>query len=216
MPSSAAWDVTRTLLAAFCPSKRATRSGGRKLESLLPGQPSCRPSKSTRSARPTLCWMAITVYRSRGKRAFEYISAYVTEVHTRVPLSPDTQPDELIVKAEAVAFLESTRLDQYCSATDLAVSIPGQYDRLENHIEVHRYLIEEQEGHEISFEEAACRWYHEAYLPVVQVIREQCILRDFPGPHRDRSLSVDFAASRGDSPRVGAGPQARVGGDQAG
>jgi len=120
----------------------------------------------------------VSVARRKG---LQYISAYVTEVHTRVPLSPDTRPDELIVKAEAAAFLEYTRLDQFCSATDLAVSIPGQYARLENHIEVHRYFIEEQEGREISFEEAARRWYHEAYLPVVQVIREQCLLCDLPG-----------------------------------
>ena len=120
----------------------------------------------------------VSVARQKG---LEYISAHVTEVHTRVPLSPDIQPDDLIIKAEAVAFLESTHLDYYCSAADLAVSIPGQYERLVNHIEVHRYLIEEQEGHEMSFEEAACRWYQEAYLPVVQVIREQGILRNFPG-----------------------------------
>ena len=120
----------------------------------------------------------VSVARQKG---FQYISAHVTEVHARVPLSPNIQPDELIVKAEAVAFLESTHLDEYCSGADLAVSIPGQYARLENHIEVHRYFIEEQEEREISFEEAACRWYHEAYLPVVQVIREQGILRDLPG-----------------------------------
>ena len=120
----------------------------------------------------------VSVARQKG---LEYISAHVTEVHTRVPLSPDIQPDDLIIKAEAVAFLESTHLDEYCTGADLAVSIPGQYDRLVNHIEVHRYFIEEQEGHEIPFEEAACRWYHKAYLPVVQVIRAQGILRDFPG-----------------------------------
>ncbi len=120
----------------------------------------------------------VSVARQKG---LEFISAHVTEVHTRVPLSPDTQPDDLIIKAEAAAFLESTHIDESCPGADLAVSIPGQYDRLVNHIEVHRYFMEVREGHEIPFEEAACRWYHEAYLPVVQVIRAQGILRDFPG-----------------------------------
>lgn len=121
----------------------------------------------------------VSVARQKGMK---YISAYVIEVHTRVPLSPDAQPDDLIIKAEATVFLESTRLDEVCSGAGLMlVSVPGQYARLENHIEVFRYFAEEELGHELPFEEAACRWYHEAYQPVAEVIREQGILRDFPG-----------------------------------
>ncbi len=120
----------------------------------------------------------VSVARQKGLR---YIPAYVYEVQTRVPLSPDVQPDDLIVKAEAAAFLEYTRLGEVCPEADLMVSIPGQYVHLENHIEVHRYFMEEERGHEIPLEEAACDWYRTAYLPVVQVIREQAILQDFPG-----------------------------------
>ena len=120
----------------------------------------------------------VSVARQKGMK---YISAYVVEVHTRVPLSPDARPDEVIIKAEATTFLEYTRLDETCAKAVLMVSVPGQYARLENHIEVFRYFVEEELGHEISFEEAACRWYNEAYLPVAEVIQEQDILRDFPG-----------------------------------
>ena len=120
----------------------------------------------------------VSVARQKG---MQYISARVIEVRTRVPLSAHAQPDELIIKAEAAAFLEYTRLDEVCSGADLLVSVPGQYARLENHIEVFRYFAEEELGREIPFEEAACRWYNEAYLPVAQVIREQGILQDFPG-----------------------------------
>ena len=120
----------------------------------------------------------VSVARQKGLR---YLPAYVYEVQTRVPLSADAGPDELIAKAEAVAFLEYTRLGETCSGVDLMVSIPGQYAHLENHIEVHRYFMEEERGHEIPLEDAACDWYNNAYLPVVQVIREQDILQDFPG-----------------------------------
>ena len=120
----------------------------------------------------------VSVARQKG---MQYISAHVVEVHTRVPLSLKARPDELIIKAEAAAFLEYTHLDQVCSGANLMVSIPGQYAHLENHIEVFRYFVEEELKRDIPLEEAACRWYNEAYAPVVEVIREQGVLRDFPG-----------------------------------
>ena len=119
----------------------------------------------------------VSVARQKG---FKYITADVIEVHTRVPLSPDVQPDDLIIKAEAAAFLEATRLDESCPGADLTVSIPGQYARLASHIKVQRYFMEEELGYEVSFEKAAGRWCNDDYWPVVEVIREQGILRDFP------------------------------------
>ena len=119
----------------------------------------------------------VSVARQQG---LKFVMADVTEIHTKVSLSPDVQPDDLIIKAEAAAFLEATGLDRSRPGADLTVSIPGQYTKLENHVEVQRYFLEEELGHEISFEEAARRWYDEDYAPVVEVIREQGILRDFP------------------------------------
>lgn len=110
-----------------------------------------------------------------------HILAAVTEVRTRVPLAPDTQPDELILKAEYAEFLEATHLDRLRPDADLMVSVPGQYRHMENHIEAHRYLREEAQGREMDWEAAVADWYDSAYLPLVLVIREQGILRDFPG-----------------------------------
>ena len=120
----------------------------------------------------------VSIARRQG---LDSIDAHVTEVRTRVPLSPDVQPDELITKAEYVDFLENTRLDQLRPGADLSVSVPGQYATLENHIEVHRYFVEAAEERDLSDEEAVCRWYDEAYMPMVAAIREQGILRYFPG-----------------------------------
>ena len=120
----------------------------------------------------------VSVARQMG---LTHIEAVVTEVRTRVPLSPEAQPDELIVKAEYADFLESVRLDQLRPEADLSVSVPGQYAKLENHIEAHRYFMEIEQGRDVPFEEAACDWYDQAYLPVVRSFREKGLLRDFPG-----------------------------------
>jgi nucleotide-binding universal stress UspA family protein len=110
-----------------------------------------------------------------------HIEAYVAEVRTKVPLSPEVQPDDLILKAEYADFLERTRLDELRPEADLSVTVPGQYRALEEHIQVHRYFMGLEQEREIPYEEAVSHWYDEVYLPVVQVIRERGLLRDFPG-----------------------------------
>lgn len=110
-----------------------------------------------------------------------HIQAYVTKVHTRVPLSSEDQVDDLIVKAEYADFLERTHLDELRPGADLRVTAAGQYRRLAEHIEVHRYFMGLEQKREIPYAEAVCHWYDEVYLSVIQVIRERGILRDFPG-----------------------------------
>lgn len=116
-----------------------------------------------------------------GQLGATHIQAYVTEVRTKVPLTPDTQPDELIIKARYADFLERTKLDELRPGADLSVTAPGQYRVLEEQIEAHRYFMNLAQGHEIPYAEAVANWYDELYLPVVQVIREQGLLHDFPG-----------------------------------
>jgi nucleotide-binding universal stress UspA family protein len=110
-----------------------------------------------------------------------HIQAYVTEVLTRVPLTPDVQPDDLIIKAEYAEFLERTGLDEVCSGANLSVSVPGQYEKLLEHISVHRYFMGLDQHRPIAYQEAVAHWYREVYLPVVEVIRQRGVLRDFPG-----------------------------------
>jgi nucleotide-binding universal stress UspA family protein len=109
------------------------------------------------------------------------IEAYVTEVQTKVSLSPDAEPDDLILKAEYTAFLEHTHLDELRPEADLEVTVPGQYEILEEHVSVHRYFMGLEQDREIPYDEAVIHWYDTYYLPVVEVIRSTGILRDFPG-----------------------------------
>jgi nucleotide-binding universal stress UspA family protein len=110
-----------------------------------------------------------------------HIEARVTQIDTRVPLSPGIQPDDLILKAEYADFLERTRLDEVRPGGDLEVTVPGRYPELLEHIEVHRYFMGLERQREIPYEEAVADWYDQVYLPVVRVIRDQGVLHRFPG-----------------------------------
>lgn len=119
----------------------------------------------------------VSVARELG---LSHLQAYVTEVRTKVPLSPGTSPDELIVKAEYADFLDITGLDALRPAVDLTVTAPGKYPKLLEHIDVHRHFMGIEQQREIPYREAVGHWYDEVYLPVVQIIEEQAILLDFP------------------------------------
>lgn len=111
---------------------------------------------------------------------FDVIQAYVTEIRTKVNLSPDDSPEEIILKAEYAAFLEETQFDEIIPGRELHITFPGQYETIKEHIHVHRYYLGIQQSKEISWEEAVQSWYEKVYLPVVKVIREQNILYEFP------------------------------------
>lgn len=119
----------------------------------------------------------VSVARQMGN---PFIQAYITEVKTRVNLSQDIKPDDLIIKAEYVLFLEKTRLDQIKPEINLSVTRPGAYPTLLQHIEVHRYYMGIEQQQEIPFPEASGEWYRDIYLPVVNIIRNRGMLRDFP------------------------------------
>lgn len=108
------------------------------------------------------------------------IQAFVTEVKTRIPFSPDVQPDQLIMIAEHLNFVEQTKIDQLRPNADLEVTAPGQFPILEEHISVHQYFMGIDKGHEIKYEDAVTHWYDHIYLPVVDVIKEHHILDHFP------------------------------------
>lgn len=136
----------------------------------------------------------VSIARELGART---IPAHVVEVHTRVPLCPEDNPDDLIRKAEYADFLERTHLDVLRPGVDLGVTVPGQYRAIEEHIAVHRYYMGQEQRREVPYEEAAADWYDRVYLPVVEVIRERGMLRDFPG-RTETDLYVWLVEHRGE------------------
>jgi nucleotide-binding universal stress UspA family protein len=108
------------------------------------------------------------------------IQAYVTEVHTRVPLTADVRPEDIILKSEYAEFVEHTNIDKLRPEADLSVTEPGQYEVIEEHIEVHRYFMGKDQQREIPYFDAVVDWYDNVYLPEVFIIREKGLLIDFP------------------------------------
>lgn len=120
----------------------------------------------------------VSVARQLGAKQ---IDAYVTEVATRVPFTPDMDQDDLIIAAEFAAFLEQTDLDEQRPEADLRVTAPGQYPLLLEHISVHRYFMGLDLSRPVDWDEAAAHWYDAVYEPVARAIRQHRLLDGFPG-----------------------------------
>jgi nucleotide-binding universal stress UspA family protein len=116
----------------------------------------------------------VSIARQRGDT---HIPAYVTEIETDVPLEPDVQPDELIIKASYADFLARTHLHEVEPEADLSVTACGQYCVLEEQIEMYRHR---RPGQKISVQQAVQQWYAEVYRPIIQIIRQRGILHRFP------------------------------------
>jgi nucleotide-binding universal stress UspA family protein len=111
----------------------------------------------------------------------EFIEAHVIEVKTDVPVTADIQPDDLIIKSEYADFLEQTGIARLRPGVDLSVTVPGQYEKLLEHIQVHNYFMGIDFQREIPYPEAVGHWYDTVYLSIVEPTRERGLLRWFPG-----------------------------------
>jgi hypothetical protein len=120
----------------------------------------------------------VSVARSSGAK---YIDAEVVAVRTRVRIAPDTTERELHLKAEYTEFLEATNLDRLRPGQDIQFTISGAYQILLEHIGVHRYFLGLVRSKPVSWQEAVASWYDHVYRPVVDIIRVQHILSEFPG-----------------------------------
>ncbi|MGD9092379.1 MAG: universal stress protein, partial [Anaerolineales bacterium] len=108
------------------------------------------------------------------------IYAYVRQVQTKVTITPDLRPDELIIKTEYADFLERTHLDELRPQVDLSVTAPGKYNTLNEQIELVHLMGDPATRAEMSYNEAAVYWCDEVYMPIVETLREANILDDFP------------------------------------
>ncbi len=120
----------------------------------------------------------VSVAREQGQ---EFIEAEVRECATKVNITPDLKPEDLVILGEKVQFLERTHLDHLRPDSRVRLTIPGGFDRMTKHIAVHRYFMGLDLKRDISDEEAVTDWYDAVYMPIVDVIRESQILSEFPG-----------------------------------
>lgn len=120
----------------------------------------------------------ISVARERGQ---VFVDAYVTQIEISVRLTPDLRMDDLAMKKEYALFLLHTGLERTRPDANLETTLPGTYERLLVHIAVHRWYLGEQRHNEVALEEAAAHWFDTVYLPLVEIIRQQDVLKEFPG-----------------------------------
>jgi len=120
----------------------------------------------------------VSIAREGG---FEFIEAHVIEVKTEIPLTADIQPDDLIIKSEYADFLVQTDFGSLRPGVDLSVTVPGQYEKLQEHIKVHRYFMGIDFQRDIPYQEAVGHWYDTVYTSIIEPVRERGLMRWFPG-----------------------------------
>jgi len=118
----------------------------------------------------------VSVARGQGQI---YIEAEVRECATRVNITPNIRPEDLVILENKVNFLERTSLDTLLPDANIKLTIPDGFDRMLEHIAVHRYFMGLDLKRDISEEEAIKHWYDTVYLPIVKVIRDTEILKEF-------------------------------------
>lgn len=119
----------------------------------------------------------VSVAREQGQL---YIEAEVRECATRVNITPTIKTEDLEILGNKVRFLERTSLDSLKPDANIKLTIPDGFDRMLEHIAVHRYFMGIDWKRDISEEEAIAHWYENVYMPVIRVIRDTDILREFP------------------------------------
>jgi hypothetical protein len=119
----------------------------------------------------------ISVARANGNKDIE---AIVTEWQTNVPYTlEDFAAGKWLIKAAYSDFLAQSKLDQLRPGVTLHATDAKHYQTLLQHIEVHRYLAN-QNGRILSWRAAVVSWYDTIYLPVVEALRTDNLRARFP------------------------------------
>jgi hypothetical protein len=119
----------------------------------------------------------VSVARERGQA---FMDAYVVEIDIPGNLDEKTDINRLIKMQEYAQFLETTGLDKLYPGENFEFSVPGQYEKVLEHIKVHRYFMGMKKDRPIEDVEAVKGWYSEVYHPLIKIIRKKKILDEFP------------------------------------
>jgi hypothetical protein len=82
-------------------------------------------------------------------------------------------------------FYAETNFGDITDCWTIDFSSPGQYDVLYQHILIHKYYLNQNKTEEIPMHKAVQSWYEQLYLPIIDSIKKQKLLRSF----RNRTLS---------------------------
>ncbi len=119
----------------------------------------------------------ISVAKTRGVR---HIEAIVYDYECDVPLDKETDLEKLTIQETYYQFLKDTELRKNRPNPGLQLTLLGGYPILMEHIQAHKYYLEDLEGGEVSLSDAACSWYDKVYTPLADAIRKNRIMKEFP------------------------------------
>lgn len=108
------------------------------------------------------------------------IEAHVKEFLSPIPLTPETSIKEVILKSGLAGFLETTGLVQEYPG-EYELTEPNGYERLLDHVSVHRYYRGIETKQPVSWHAALISWRDSVYCPMIEAIRRSKILEQFPG-----------------------------------
>ena len=111
------------------------------------------------------------------------IDAEVISLDTEVPLHESLTREGMrkaVIEHEKRSFMERTHFDVIIGY-DLNFSVTGRYAEIENHIQGHKYFLNEHEMVEIPVEKAMKSWFRNVFEPIVTIVEDQGIMSRFPG-----------------------------------
>ncbi len=119
----------------------------------------------------------VSVARGRGQ---VFLDARVIEVDAPTPITSAADLLDWVRRQDALAFHASTGIGRLRPGVRIDLTLPGQYEKLLEHISVHRWYLGIEAQREIPYSAAVASWYDRVYLPTVEAVRSTDALRDFP------------------------------------
>jgi nucleotide-binding universal stress UspA family protein/uncharacterized ParB-like nuclease family protein len=119
----------------------------------------------------------VSVMRHLGA---ETITAHVTAVQTKMPLTLEDDNDEIAAKVRYLQFRDELQLDEICPSADLAMTYTGEYEHLLAQIEAHRQEMQAKSEEPLPFAEVFLDWYEMQYMPVVEMLQKHGVMANFP------------------------------------
>jgi hypothetical protein len=120
----------------------------------------------------------VSVAREQGQ---DFIDAQVIELAVPVPIASLDDLVAWVCRQVALDVMSRTRLLELRPAAQIELTLCGQYGKLLEHIEVHRWYLGHERNECVSWDEAITSWFDHVYLPLVEIVRANQVLAEFPG-----------------------------------
>jgi hypothetical protein len=165
---------------AFLPRDESLRDRWQEIEGLAEGAKGFPPVELYRVGETDFVvdgHHRVSVARSLGASTIE---AHVKEFETAVPLDPTSSIEDVVLKEGLSDFLETTGLSPE-RPDEFRTTEANGYERLIDHINVHRHFRGVTETREIPWPEAVRSWRDTVYQPMIERIETSGVLEEFPG-----------------------------------